>query len=103
MSITAISMGVIVLVIAVIDVFLIKKKGKQSSISAYIIRYYNFNRLAFLTTIGVGITLGHLFWSMRQSDYLNKKEFAEVCKETLGGTDAIQIVCGNPPSCPSGN
>jgi predicted permease len=65
MSLTAIFMISIVVIIALFDVYIIAKKGKQESISAYIIRgSKNYPLLVLL----FGILLGHLFWSMRTED-----------------------------------
>lgn len=68
MTITQIFMLLIVIIIAVLDIYLIKKKGKQATFSAYIIRYVQYNKLAFFTTLFVGIVMGHLFWNMNTED-----------------------------------
>ncbi len=71
MSATALFMTVLLVVIVVFDIFIIAKKGKQESISAYIIRGSYKYPLAVLL---FGILLGHLFWSMKTEDiYYNTK------------------------------
>lgn len=81
MTLTTLFMILIVLIIAVMDIYLIKKKGKPYSFSAYIIRYVNYNRLAFFTTLGVGIVMGHVFWSMKTEDIYKNVECKEVKHE----------------------
>lgn len=50
---------------AVYDVWTIAKRGKETSISAYIIR----NSYKYpLIVLCLGMLLGHLFWSMRTDD-----------------------------------
>lgn len=67
----------IILVIAVYDVWVILKRGKFESISAHIIRMSKqYPLLVFL----LGITFGHLFWSMDSFDYLPKDQIIEKCK-----------------------
>jgi predicted permease len=71
MNLTVLFMIVIASIIAIFDVYIILKKGKQESISAHIIRgSKNFPLLVLL----FGILLGHLFWSMKTEDiYYNTK------------------------------
>lgn len=71
MSITLVFIIVIVLAIAVFDLWIIFKSGKHESISAYIIRG---SKTYPLLVLLFGIVLGHLFWSMRTDDiYPNVK------------------------------
>lgn len=80
MNITAILMGVIVLIIGIMDLWLYFKRGPSTTFSAKIIRYYRLNAVAFLTTIGVGITLGHLFWSMSDFKWKDPKVLIKECE-----------------------
>ena len=50
---------------AVYDVWTIAKRGKQTSISAFIIRGSHKYPIIVLL---LGVLLGHLFWSMRTDD-----------------------------------
>jgi len=50
----------LVLLIAGFDTFIIFTEGKDESVSSYIIRW-SFEYPMF--TLGMGIVLGHLFWS----------------------------------------
>lgn len=71
MSLTVIFIIIVVIAIAIFDVYIIMKKGKQESISAYIIRGSHKYPLMVLL---LGIVLGHLFWSMKTEDiYYNTK------------------------------
>jgi hypothetical protein len=64
-------MILLAMLIAAFDVYIIAKKGKQESISAYIIRGSHKYPLLVLL---LGIVLGHLFWSMKTEDiYYNVK------------------------------
>jgi len=66
MTITAIFIFSIIISVAVFDIVIIAKKGKQESISAYVIRAsYKYPLLVLIT----GIVLGHLFWSMKTQDW----------------------------------
>ena len=49
----------------IFDIWIIAKKGKQESISAYVIRG---SKKMPLLVLAFGILLGHLFWSMRTDD-----------------------------------
>ena len=68
------------LIIVAYDIFIIYKKGKYYSISAYIIRG---SRKSPLTVLLFGIILGHLFWSMSSFDYLPKEVLIEKCKAVI--------------------
>ena len=59
------------------DVWVIWKKGKQSSISAYIIRIF---RKYPMVTLGTGIVIGHLAWSMSDFDWMPREMIVEKCK-----------------------
>jgi hypothetical protein len=66
MSVTFLFIIFIVAAIAVFDVFIIIKKGKYESISAYIIRSsHKYPSIPFL----IGFVCGHLFWSMNTIDW----------------------------------
>jgi hypothetical protein len=70
MTLTAIFIVSIALMIAAFDVYIILKKGKYHSISAFIIRAsHNYPLLPFL----LGIVCGHLFWSMNTADWMGIK------------------------------
>ena len=61
MNLTILFCAIVVAAIAIFDVWIILKKGKQESISAHIIRAsHKYPMLPFL----LGIVCGHLFWSM---------------------------------------
>lgn len=67
MSITLIFIALLVAAIAIFDVWVILKKGKQESISAYIIRYsHKYPSIPFL----LGFLCGHLFLSMNTADWI---------------------------------
>ena len=84
MTATVVFFIVIVFAIAVFDVYIIFKKGKGEAISAYIIRW---SKDYPMLTLGFGILIGHLFWSMESFDHLPKEELIERCKEVLGAID----------------
>lgn len=66
MDITFTFMLVTVFAIIVFDFYIILKKGKYYSISAYIIRMsHKYPSVPFL----LGFVCGHLFWSMDTSDW----------------------------------
>lgn len=61
MTITVVFTIALVLIVAVFDFWVIYKKGKYFSISAYIIRWSKkYPSIPFL----IGFLCGHLFWSM---------------------------------------
>lgn len=65
MSITAIFVGSFVAIAIIYDVFIIIKKGKEQSISAFMIR------LAYkhpIIPFAMGVLMGHLFWAMNPND-----------------------------------
>lgn len=83
MSITAFFIIATVIIWAVFDVYIIVKKGKQESISAYIIRgSYKYP----LVVLCFGILLGHLFWSMRTEDIYYDVECKKIEKEVQSNT-----------------
>lgn len=57
-------MAILVIFIAISDIYLIKKYGKQASYSANIIRFFYKHRKPFLMGFAIGVVFGHLFWSM---------------------------------------
>ena len=63
---TELFIAVISIAIIVFDFFIIGKKGKYFSISAYIIRW---SRLYPMIPFLLGIICGHLFWSMQTKDW----------------------------------
>jgi hypothetical protein len=79
MDITVILLMVTALIWVVYDVWTISKRGKKTSISAYIIRgSYKYP----LVVLGFGVLLGHLFWSMKTADIWDVKcENIESTKE----------------------
>ncbi len=52
----------------IFDYWIIKKAGKEESISAYVIRFYYKNKKGFLIGVATGCLLGHFFWSMKTDD-----------------------------------
>lgn len=71
--------------IVVFDIYIIKKKGKQESISAYIIRgAKKYSALFIPGAVIFGYVCGHLFWSMDTFDYLHKEELTKRCEAFLG-------------------
>jgi hypothetical protein len=65
MNLTIAFIMFLVVVIAVFDVYIIAKKGKQESISAHIIRMsHKYPSIPFL----IGFVAGHLFWKMSDVD-----------------------------------
>jgi len=58
---TAIFIGLVILAILVFDVYIIAKKGRYHSVSAFLIRAsYEWPMIPFL----MGYVCGHLFWKM---------------------------------------
>jgi hypothetical protein len=63
---TAVFVAVLIAAIVIFDIFIIMKKGKYHSISAFIIRAsHKYPSVPFL----LGFVCGHLFWSMDTSDW----------------------------------
>lgn len=61
MNLTMAFIVFLVVIIAVFDVYIIAKKGKEESISAHLIRAsHKFPSIPFL----IGFVCGHLFWRM---------------------------------------
>lgn len=80
MSPTVYFIWILILAIAVYDIYIIIKQGKYESISAYIIRG---SKKYPLLVLALGITLGHLFWSMDTFDYLEREELIQRCMHFL--------------------
>jgi hypothetical protein len=77
MSITDIFVGATIFIIAAFDIYIIIKKGKQASVSAWFLRNAKkFPSIAFL----MGFVMGHLFWSMSDFDWTPKEVMIEKCK-----------------------
>lgn len=79
--------GLIALILAIVvfDVFIIKKKGKQASISAYIIRGSKKYPAFFIPFSALfGFVCGHLFWSMDTFDWATKETIIKKCREYKG-------------------
>jgi predicted permease len=67
MNLTILFIFIVVAAIAIFDVWVIIKKGKQESISAHIIRLSRqYPSIPFL----IGFVCGHLFWSMADKDWM---------------------------------
>jgi hypothetical protein len=64
--------------IALFDVYIIYKNGKQESISAHIIRG---SKQYPLLVLIFGVVLGHLFWSMKTEDIYYNTKCVEVSKD----------------------
>jgi hypothetical protein len=61
MNLTVAFIIFLVVIIAIFDVYIIAKKGKQESISAHIIRMsHQYPSIPFL----IGFVAGHLWWRM---------------------------------------
>lgn len=70
MNITIAFIIFLVVIIAVFDVWVIAKKGKQESISAHIIRMsHKHPSIPFL----IGYVAGHLFWRMYDASVWGEK------------------------------
>ena len=68
--------------IAIFDFYIIAKRGKHASLSAWMIRYSKkFPIMPFL----LGVAFGHLFWSMSDFDWMDKKDIIEKCETYLKG------------------
>lgn len=71
MKVTPVFTILLVVAVAVFDIFIINTQGKTESISAYIIRWsHEYPSIPFL----VGFTCGHLFWRMKKEDIWSKNE-----------------------------
>lgn len=69
-KLTPIFVILLVMAIAIFDVYIINTQGKYESISAYIIRWsHEYPSIPFL----IGFVCGHLFWSMRTTDWRGDK------------------------------
>ena len=75
MDITSMVIVLTVVVLALFDVYIIAKKGKQESISAHIIRG---SKQYPLVVLMFGILLGHLFWSMKTEDIYYNTECKKI-------------------------
>ena len=65
MNITLLFILLVVLAIAVFDVWVIWKKGKKESISAHLIRIsFKYPLVVFL----FGVAVGHILWRMADED-----------------------------------
>jgi hypothetical protein len=81
MSLTLIFIFSLLFLIIVFDIFIILKKGKQSSISAYIIRYSKlFPSIPFI----LGFVCGHLFWSMSEESVYDNVKCEKIKLESNG-------------------
>lgn len=73
--------GFVIVAIAVFDIYIIFKKGKEESISAYIIRgSRKMPLIVFSSGLIIGILLGHLLWSMDTFDWMPKEEIIKKCE-----------------------
>jgi len=71
MDITVTFVAILLVVIIVFDFYVINKKGKYFSISAFIIRWSkSYPSIPFL----LGFVCGHLFWSMDSGESTFKGE-----------------------------
>lgn len=70
----------VVLVVAAFDFWIIWKKGKQASVSAWIIRY---SKSYPIFPLLLGIVVGHLTWSMSDFDWMQEEELTKRCQEHL--------------------
>lgn len=80
------SIAILVVVVAVYDIYIIAKKGKYYSVSAWMIRNAKkFPSIPFGLGLGIGMLAAHLFWNMAASDiYLpDSPEMKEICRETM--------------------
>jgi hypothetical protein len=68
MSLTLIVLVSTAIFLIIFDVYIIMKKGKSESISAYVIRWWYGNKVTILIAFLLGLITGHLFWSMKTSD-----------------------------------
>lgn len=76
--------GGIALAITIFDIYIIAKKGKQESISAYMIRAFRkFPALTFMVGLCFGYLSGHLTWSMDTFDWMHKEDLKKRCETLL--------------------
>lgn len=73
-NITVWIMGLMVLFIAISDVWLIRKYGKQATYSANIIRFWRKHKKGMIAGGLIMFVMGHLFWSMPTEDVYNNIE-----------------------------
>ena len=78
MSLTLWVLFITAVILIVFDIYIIKKKGKQESISAYVIRWWYGNKKTILIAFLSGVLFGHLFWSMKTSDVYKDIECKKV-------------------------
>lgn len=71
---------VTVIIVAAFDFWIIAAKGKQASISAWIIRY---SKQFPILPLLLGIVLGHLTWSMSDFDWMLKEDMIKKCEDYL--------------------
>lgn len=65
-KLTFIFIGIVIVLIAVYDVFIIAQAGTEASISMVMIEWaYKYPAFTFL----MGFTMGHLFWRVRDNKY----------------------------------
>jgi len=67
-----------VILLVIYDVWVIMKKGKYESISAWTIRLFKQYPLIALL---FGILIGHLAWSMDSFDWMDKDKLVKKCRE----------------------
>lgn len=75
---------IIVVAVAIFDVWIIKSKGKKASISAWSIRLaYKYPSAVFIIAFGLGYVMGHITWRMRTLDVYEceSKEVQEIIRE----------------------
>jgi len=68
------------ILITVYDVWIIVKKGKQASVSAWFISY---SKKYAMIPFGIGILCAHLFWSMSDFDWMEKGDLVKKCEQYL--------------------
>lgn len=84
----AIGLSALVLSVAIFDIYVIAKHGKQESISAYVIRgSKKYPLMVLIFGLSLGIVFGHLFWSMDSEDYMYPEDFKEKCELFLEGEE----------------
>lgn len=78
MTETSLFLAIIAVAMIVFDVYIIAKKGKSESISAYVIKVVNRDRMTFFLVLCLGIVLGHLFWSMPTESIYDNVECTKI-------------------------